>query len=336
MTAFIARRLVATVFVLWGISLLTFVLSHIVPSDPARLLAGPHASASAVARVRAEFGLDKPLPVQYAHYVADLLRGDLGTSFVTLRPVSRDLVSFLPPTLELAVFALLVGAPLGILVGAVGATYYRRAPDSVGRLAAALGLAIPVFWLAMLGQIVFYTHLHWLPFGGQLSTGVTPPPTITGSYVLDSLFSGRFGTFANALDHLVLPGSVLALGVVGMMARITRTSMLEVLGEDYVRTARAKGLGPVRILTHHTLRTALLAPVTLLGLEFGLLAGGVFLVENIFSWPGLGRYAFQAILDSDYNALIAVTLVLAAIYIVANLLVDLVYMLLDPRVRLSG
>lgn len=336
MTAFIVRRFAATVFVLWGISLLTFMLSHVVPSDPAQLLAGPHANAIAVQRIRAEFGLNQPLPVQYVHYIWNLLRGNLGTSFVTHRSVSSDLLSFLPPTLELAVFALLVGAPIGVLVGAIGASRYRRVSDSAGRLAAALGLAVPVFWSAMLGQIIFYTHLHWLPFGGQLSTGAAPPPTITGSYVLDSLLTGQFGTFIDALDHLVLPGSVLAVGVAGMMARISRTSVLEVLAEDYVRTARAKGLGPIRVLLRHTLRTALLAPVTLLGLEFGLLAGGVFLVENIFSWPGLGRYAFQAILNSDYNALIAVTLVLAAIYIVANFLVDITYTFLDPRVRLTG
>jgi peptide/nickel transport system permease protein len=185
----------------------------------------------------------------------------------------------------------------------------------------------------MLFQLIFYVQLGWLPFGGRLDTGATPPPDLTGLYTIDSLVTGHFGTFVDAVRHLVLPVTTLALAEIGLMARVTRGSMLEVLGEDYVRTARSKGLRERRILFRHALRNALLPSVTVLGLELGLLAGGVFLVETIFAWPGLGRYAYDAIRATDYNATLGVTLVVAMAYVVVNLLVDLAYLYLDPRIK---
>jgi peptide/nickel transport system permease protein len=333
MARLIARRLMFMVFVLWGVTLITFFLSRVAPGDPARLIAGPRANAAALANIREIYGLDRPLPVQYVRYMGDLLHGDLGTSFVTRRAVVSDLAAFFPATLELAFFALLVGSLAGLVIGVVAAMHRGSALDVFGRFFAIGGLSMPAFWLAMLFQLVFFSRLGWLPFGGRLDTGLARPPQVTGLFTVDSLLSGELSTFLNAAQHLILPVLTLALAEIGLMARIVRTSMLEVLGEDYLRTARAKGLSGMRILFRHALRNALLPAVTVLGLEFGLLAGGVFLVETIFAWPGLGRYAYDAIRASDYNAIMGVTLLIALMYVVINLVVDVVYLVLDPRIR---
>jgi peptide/nickel transport system permease protein len=333
MTRLIVRRLVFMVFVLWGVTLITFFLSRVAPGDPARLIAGPHANAEAIANIRKLYGLDKPVWVQYVRYMGDLLRGNLGTSFVTRRSVRTDLTTFLPATVELAFYALVVGSVLGVVVGTIAAVRRGSAVDTGARFVAIGSLSMPAFWLAMLFQLVFYSRLGWLPFGGRLHTGAVAPPHVTGLITVDALLSGRIGTFFEALKYLVLPVSTLALAEVGLMTRIVRTSLLEELDQEYVRTARAKGVRGSAVLVRHALRNALLPAVTVLGLEFGLLAGGVFLVETIFAWPGLGRYAFDAIRASDYNATMGVTLVVALIYVGINLVVDVVYLYLDPRIR---
>jgi peptide/nickel transport system permease protein len=333
MKRLILRRLVFVVFVLWGVTLLTFFLSRVAPGDPARLIAGPHANADALANIRKLYGLDKPVWVQYGRYMGDLVQGNLGTSFVTRRPVRTDLSTFLPATLELAFYALVVGSVLGVVVGTVAAIRRGGAVDTGARFVAIGGLSMPAFGLAMLFQLVFYSRLGWLPFGGRLHTGAVAPPHITGMITVDALLTGRIGTFLEACTYLILPVTTLALAEIGFITRIVRTSLLEELGEDYVRTARAKGLSGTRVLVRHALRNALLAAVTVLGLEFGLLAGGVFLVVTIFAWPGIGRYAYDAIRASDYNATMGVTLMVAVMYVGINLLVDVVYLYLDPRIR---
>ena len=333
MRRLILRRLLFMLFVIWGVTLITFFLARVAPGDPARLIAGPHANAEAVQHVREIYGLDRPLVVQYGRYLSDLAQGNLGTSFITRRPVLADLGDFFPATLELALYALVFGSLLGAAIGVLAAMARGSAADFAGRLFAISGLSIPAFWLAMLFQLIFYVHLGWLPVGSRLETGATPPPDITGLYTIDSLVTGRFSTFVDAGRHLLLPVVTLALAEIGLMARITRTSMLEVLGEDFVRTAKAKGLSRGRVLWRHALRNALLPSVTVLGLELGLLAGGVFLVETIFAWPGIGRYAYDAIRASDYNATMGVTLAVAVLYVVVNLIVDLAYLYLDPRIK---
>ena len=329
----IARRLAFMVFVLWGITLVTFFLSRVVPGDPARLLAGPQASPAEVAHLARIYGLDDPLIVQYGHYLRNLLHGTLGFSFVTRRNVRTDIATFLPATIELAGYALLFGFLFAVITGTVAA--YRRgtSADAAGRLSAIAGLSLPVFWMALLLQLLFHTELGWLPLGGRLDPSVPPPPHITGLLTVDSLLTGNFATFINAVEHLVLPVAVLAAGVYGLMVRIMRTSVLDSLGEEYVRTAEAKGLSRSRVLRRHVLRTAMLPAVTVLGLEFGLLAAGVFVVESVFQWPGIGNYAFQAIQANDYNATMGATLVIAVMYVVINLIVDIVYLYLDPRIR---
>jgi peptide/nickel transport system permease protein len=332
---FLARRLVFAVFVLWGVSLVTFFLARVAPGDPARLIAGPHANPAAVANVRALYGLDQPLVAQYVRYLGDLLHGDFGTSFLTHRPVAADLAAFVPASLELSAFALVIGSALGVLLGIVTTLRRGGATDAVGRLVASIGLSIPAFWLAMILQLVVYSRLQLLPFGGRLDTGMAAPPTITGFLTVDSLLAAQPATFVASVRHLVLPVTTLALAEIGLMARVVRTSLIETLGEDYVRTARAKGARERRVVTHHALRNALLPAVTILGLEAAVLAGGVFLVETVFAWPGVGRYAYDAIRASDYNAIMGVTVVIAVGYVVINLLVDVSYVYLDPRIRYS-
>jgi peptide/nickel transport system permease protein len=329
----IARRLVFTVFVLWGVTLVTFFLSRVVPGNPARLMAGPQASPSAVAHIGRLYGLNDPLYVQYGRYMRDLAEGNLGFSFLTRRAVRTDIATFLPATLELAGYALLLGFLLALVTGTVAAYRRGKAADAAGRLSAIAGLSIPVFWLALLLQLLFSTELGWLPLGGRLSPGMAPPPHITGLLTVDSLLTGNFAIFINAVEHLVLPVVVLAAGVYGLMVRVIRTSVIDALGEEYVRTAEAKGLSRWRVLRRHVLRNALLPAVTVLGLEFGLLAAGVFVVESVFQWPGIGNYAFQAIQANDYNATLGATLVIAVIYVVINLIVDIIYLYLDPRIR---
>ncbi len=335
MGGLIARRLAFMVFVIWGVTFVTFFLSRVVPGDPVRLLAGPRAGKAELAHIRDLYGLDEPLPAQYRRYMTDLLHGDLGTSFVTRRDVTSDIAAFLPATLELSGYALLLGFVGGLVAGSVAAFRRGSGVDAAGRLSAIAGLSVPAFWLALLLQLLFHTQLGWFPLGGRLDASVTPPPHITGLLTIDSLLTLNLSAFSNALWHLALPVVTLAAGVYGLMTRVVRTSVLDVLGEDYVRAAEAKGLTRWRVIRRHVLRNGLLPAVTILGLEFGLLASGVFVVEAVFQWPGLGSYAFNAIQAADYNATLGATLVIAIIYVFTNLIVDLGYLYLDPRIRYS-
>jgi peptide/nickel transport system permease protein len=321
------------VFVVWGVTLVTFFLSRVVPGDPARLLAGPKASPVEIAHIREIYGLDRPLLVQYGTYVVDLLHGNLGRSFVTRRAVTTDIATFLPATLELSGWALVLGFGLGLVFGGFAAYGRGTVVDGGSRLFAIAGLSVPAFWLALLLQLLFHTRLGWFPLGGRLSASVGPPPHLTGMITLDALLTLHVRAFLDALWHLALPVVALAAGVFGLMTRIVRTAVLDVLGEDFVRSAEAKGLRRWRIVRRHVMRNAMLPAVTVLGLEFGLLASGVFVVEAVFQWPGIGSYAFQAIQASDYAATLGATLVIALMYVLTNLVVDLAYLYLDPRIR---
>lgn len=329
----ILRRVVLAIFVIWGVTLMTFILSHVVPGDPARLIAGPRANPAAIAHIRAEYGLNRPLPVQYVIYMSNLLHGNLGISFVTRRPVSQDLIAFFPATLELTLYALVFGALLAVAAALLGASRRGSPVEGGVQLLSVGSLSIPAFWAALVLQLVVGVKLGILPISGRLTAGDPPPPHITGLYTVDSLLTGQLGTFVDAVQHLILPAFVLGLAVFGLMTRILRASFIEVLGEDYIRNAEAKGLSRTRILTRHVLRNALLPGITVLGLEFGLLAGGIFIVEYIFAWPGIGAYAFNAFQASDYNAVMGVTLTVAVLYVLVNLVVDILYRYLDPRIN---
>jgi peptide/nickel transport system permease protein len=328
----IVRRLIFLVFVLFGLSLITFGLSHIIPGDPARLMAGPRAGKSAVEKIREQYGLNDPLPAQYVTYVRNLTRGNFGTSFTTRRPVSDDLKRYLPATVELGAIAFVMSTVIGIPLGILSSVRRDRLPDHIARFISISGLALPVFWLAIMAQFVFFGRLGWLPDGARIPIGTDPPPTVTGLYTIDSLVAGDWELFRLSLVHLIMPATVLAYGSLAVVTRMVRGGMLEVLNQDYIRTARAKGIAPQAVIFGHAVKNAMLPTVTSLGLQIGLLLSGAFLVEIVFSWPGIGRYAVEAIQRLDYNATMATTLIIALIFVLMNLVVDILYLFLDPRI----
>ncbi len=328
----VARRLISVVFVLIGLSIITFTLSHIVPADPARLIAGPRASKSTVDLIRHEYGLDRPLYAQYFSYVKGVMTLDFGTSLSTLRPVRSDLGRYFPATAELALSAIVLAIVLGIPLGILSAIRPNSIVDYFGRVVSIAGLAIPVFWLALMFQFLFFARLGWLPDGQRLPVGVDPPRAITHLYTVDALITGNFSLFVIAAKHLAMPAIVLAFSTLPVITRMVRAGMLEVMGLDYIRTARAKGLRDRTTVLRHALKNALLPVVTVIGMQIGILFSGDILVEIIFSWPGLGRYAIAGITSFDYNAIMAVTLIIGFVYVVMNMFVDILYLFLDPRI----
>jgi len=330
---FLLRRVVGIAAVMIGVSVITFAISHVVPADPAVAALGDHATDAQIAAFRAEYHLDRPLPEQYATYVVGLLHGDLGRSIRTRRSVADDLADSFPATLELSLAALAISLLIGIPAGIWSAIYRGRLPDVIVRVAALAGGSLPVFWLGLIVIGLFYYQLGWLPGGGRLDTFVPPPPTRTGLYVVDSLLALDVDALRSSLIHLVLPSLTLGYFSTAVVARMTRSSMLEVLGQDYMRTARAKGLAERLIVVRHGLRNALIPTVTVIGLTFGSLLSGAVLTETIFSWPGLGRYATASAISLDFPAVLGVTLLAAIVYPVANLAVDIAYYWLDPRIQ---
>jgi len=328
----IVRRLLFLVFVLFGLSLLTFGLSHIIPGDPARLMAGPRASKATVDKIREQYGLNDPLPQQYVTYITNLAQGDLGTSFTTRRPVSEDLKRYLPATIELGAVAFVLATLIGIPLGILSSVRRDKLPDHVARFVSISGLALPVFWLAIMAQFVFFGSLGWLPDGARIPIGMDGPPQVTGLYTIDALIAGDWELLRTTLLHLIMPATVLAYGSLAVITRMVRGGMLEVLNQDYIRTARAKGISPRTVIFGHAVKNAMLPTVTSLGLQIGLLLSGAFLVEIVFSWPGIGRYAVEAITDRDYNATMATTLIIALVFVLMNLVVDILYLFLDPRI----
>jgi peptide/nickel transport system permease protein len=331
----IIRRMFFLVFVLIALSAITFTLMRLVPSDPARNIAGPRASPSAVQKIREEYGLDDPVVNQYVDYMKGIVKFDFGESLTSRRPVSDDLRRYLPATLELAFLSLAFSLAFGIPLGVVSAMKKDSAIDAFGRVVSVLGLSVPSFWLAIVVQFVFFARLGWFPDGQRLPIGTDPPRSITSFYTIDALLTLNFGAFFTSVEHLALP--VFTLGFISLapITRMMRSGMLEVLGQDYIRTARAKGLRTNAVIMRHAIQNASLPALTVMGLELGLLLGGTVLVEIIFSWPGIGRYAFQSIQNQDPNSLISVTLIIGAGYVVANLIVDIAYMFLDPRIRVT-
>ncbi len=329
------RRIALMIFVLFGVTLITFGVTHVVPVDPVLALVGDHAPESLVQQVRKEFGLDKPLPVQYVVYIDNVLHGNLGISIADQQPVSSDLAQYLPATIELATAAIVVAIVVGLPAGILSALYRNRWPDQIVRILSLGGVSLPVFFTALVFLAIFYVKLGWLPGPGQLGTYTPAPPRITGMVVVDSLFSGDWAALVDGLRHLFLPAVVLGWSSAAIIARMTRGSLLEVLGADYVRTARAKGLHERRVVMRHAVRNALIPTVTVMGLAYGGLLQGAVLTETIFSWPGIGRYATISAINVDVPAVMGVTLVAALIYSVVNLIVDLVYAYLDPRIRFS-
>lgn len=336
MGRYLARRLVLAVVTLFGISVLTFTLSRIIPGDPARLAAGPSATPSSIVALRKEMGLDQPVPVQFRRYLVGLVHLDFGQSVITRGAVRDDLTRYFPATLELILFAFLIYFAIGVPLGVMAALTHGRWPDLVIRLGANIGYAIPLFLTALWLQYFFYYKWGLFPSGGRLPILVNPPPHRTGLYLIDSLLAGKFWLFSQALYHLLLPGMALALSLLAIAARFTRASLLSELGKEYVRVARLKGLSRFQIVVKHALRNSLIPVLTMTGVQFGYFVGGSVLVETVFLWPGTGLYAYNAINNVDYAPIMGVTLVTSFVFVMTNLAIDLLYPVLDPRIRLTG
>ncbi len=332
---FVLRRLVALGLLLLGITLIAFLLTHLVPGDPAAANLGQRAISDPeiVQAFNERNGLDKPVPVQYVTYLERLAHGDLGTSQQTQAPVRDDLEEFVPATIELAVTAIVISVLAGVPLGILAAIRRNSWVDQVLRVLTLSGVSVPTFWLALVSYYLFFFKLGWLPGGGRLDPGIDPPPEHTGFYTLDALLDGDLGAFGEAVRHLLLPALVLAMFTISLLTRFTRASMLEVLNNDYVRTARAKGLPERTVILRHVVRPALLPILTVFGVAFGGLLSGTVLVEKIFSWPGIGQYAYNSALALDLPAIMGVSLVVAVIYVGINFAVDLAYGFIDPRIR---
>lgn len=331
--AIFRQRIWGLCMVMIGVSVITFIISHLIPGDPARLLAGDRASAEMVAHIRHQLGLDLPLYQQFFHYLGDLFHGNLGTSIRTGRPVLEDLKAFFPATLELALFALTIAIVIGIPLGVLSAVFRNRMLDHLVRMLSVIGISTPAFWLGLGVIILFYGQLNWLPGGGRIESWIEPPQHITGLYLIDSVLTGNWEAFGNALQHLILPATTLAFVHLGIVARQIRSAMLEQLGEDYIRTARANGLPAWRIVLCHALPNALIPSITILGLALGDLLYGAVLTETVFAWPGMGAYVVDSIQALDFPAVMGFAVVVSFVYVIVNLIVDLLYLWVDPRMR---
>jgi peptide/nickel transport system permease protein len=303
-----------------------------IPGDPAQIMLGQQATQEQVAQLRENMGLDKPIFVQYGLFLKDALRGDLGDSTVTGRPVTTELLVRFPATLELTAFAMLIAILVGVPVGVISAVRQYSLLDKSTSVLALTGISMPIFWLAMILVVIFGVNLELLPFPGRLdpTTGIT---AITGLVLVDSLLTLNFAGFWDGLLHLIMPAVALGTIPMAVIMRMTRSSMLEVMHEDYVRTARAKGVVPWRVVSKHALRNAMLPTITVIGLQAGLLMGGAIITETIFSWPGIGLYAYESVSSRDYASIQGVVLYGALLFVLINLLVDVLYAILDPRVR---
>lgn len=336
MPKYILKRILSSFLVLLGVITITFVISRVIPSDPERKWAGERATEAQLEAARIELGLDKSLPVQYANYLGQLFKGDLGNSLNTKQPVVKELAAYVPATLELVFLAFLLAVFLGIPLGIYSAKKKDRALDHVSRIFSIGAVSLPTFWVALFLQLIFYKTLNWLPIGGQLSVSATifsARPHITGLLLLDCLLTGNFALFTDALKHIILPCITISLYPIGLVARMTRSALLEILNEDYITAGRSYGISEGKMLWKYALKNSLGATATDVALSMGYTLTSTFLVEAIFSWPGVGSYISKSVTSLDYPAIIGVTIFGSVCYIVLNLLADIV-IALDPRVRL--
>jgi peptide/nickel transport system permease protein len=336
---YVLRRLLTLIPVLIGVTLITFILWKAIPVDPARAYMGPKAPEADVENLRVAWHLHDPLWTQYVWYMGNLLHGDLGMSFVYKEPVMKNFLPKIPATLELTFYAMLFALPVGIYLGILSATKRNHWIDHVSRLIAILGVAVPIYWLGVMLKIFFHenlaaVNLDFLPLDGRLET--QPPPGVTGFYTVDALLAGDPGKFVEALAHLVLPAFSLGFAQLAIILRMTRSGMLEVLGQDYIRTARAKGVSERDVVFRHGFRNATNATLTVAGLTMGAALAGDVYVESIFRWNGIGQYFLQAAQAGGFTDLLGYVLVVTIFYVVANLIVDVLYAAADPQVRLGG
>jgi ABC-type dipeptide/oligopeptide/nickel transport system permease component len=337
MLRMILKRTLIALPSLVGVVIVTFLLTRALPGDPAAYFAGPAATQEAIEQIRVKLGLDKSLPEQFGRYVADLARGDLGTSLTTGQPVATDLATRLPASAELTLLGLITSMLIAVPLGIFAATNPGSLIDHLCRVIATAGVSLPVFFTGLILIYVFYYLLGVAPAPlGRLDTFLSPPPHVTGFYLIDSLIAGDAEVFVGSLKQLLLPALTLAIFSLAPIARMTRASMLAVLGSDFVRTARASGLSPTTVIITYALRNALIPVVTTLGMVFSFLLGANVLVEKVFAWPGIGSYAVEALVASDFAPLQGFVLTMAVMYVVLNLLIDILYGVIDPRVRIEA
>jgi peptide/nickel transport system permease protein len=332
MARFVLHRLVLTVPALFGLLVLTFIMLRVVPNDPSAALAGENATPEQIAEVRRAYGFDQPLWKQFVIYVGQVGTGNLGNSIISNRPVLRDIADRLPATIELTFVSLLFATIVGIPIGAIAAVWYQSLFDHAVRVLTVAGLAIASFWFAIILQMIFAMDLDWLPLRGRFPEGLAPPYHLTGLYLVDSLLTLRFDLFGRAAEYILMPAFTLSLAGLASIARFTRAGVLETLQKEFVHYAEAAGYRRLRIVWVYVLRNSVVGATTQIGLLFGGLISSAVAVEAIFDWPGVGSYAVNAILSSDYKAVLAITLVVGLIYALVNIMVDVVHAWLDPRV----
>jgi len=333
MLKYLIKRLMLFVIVIFGVVTVTFFLSHVIPADPVGAILGENAPQELVEKMERELGLDLPLDQQYIRYLKGIINWDFGMSLRTQRPVSKDMRIYFPATMELAFFALFIAIILGVAIGIISAVKRNQLPDNISRIFSLIGISMPAFWLGLLFILILYYHLGLIPAGGRLSPSISPPPMVSGLYLLDSLIAGEFKTFWDALYHLLGPGLVLGWIQTAYICRVTRSSMLEVLNEEYIRTARVKGLKEKIVIFRHAFKNALIPVITMVGISFGYLLEGSVLTETVFGYPGLGRYAVNSFLSLDLNSVIGSVTLIAICYALSNLIVDMLYAVLDPRIK---
>ncbi len=337
MLMMILKRVMMAVPSLIGVVIVTFLLTRALPGDPAAYFAGPAATTEAIQQIRVKLGLDKPLYVQFVRYVEDLARGDLGNSLTTGQPVGQEIKTRLPASAELTLLGLIVSVVIAVPLGILAATRPNSLIDHACRVVATAGVSLPVFFTGLILIYVFYYHLGWAPPPlGRLDIFYSPPPHVTGFYLIDSLIAGDGEVFVAALKQLILPALTLAIFSLAPIARMTRASMLAVLSSDFVRTARASGLAPFTVVITYAFRNAMLPVITTLGMVFSFLLGANVLVEKVFAWPGIGSFAVEALIASDFAPLQGFVLTMAVMYVALNLLIDILYGVIDPRMRVEA
>jgi len=329
---YIAKRLLMLIPVLLGTSIIAFSLIHLAPGDPARTMAGEHASQRTINAIREKYGLDKPLYIQYGIWLNRALHGDMGRSIVSNEYVTKEILDRFPNTFELTFFAMILAIAIGTMAGIISASKQYSALDYTFMGIALFGISMPVFWLGIMLMMIFGVYLRWLPIGGRINI-LIPFHRITGFYLLDSIITGNFAALISTLRYLILPSTALATIPMATIARVSRSSMLEVLRQDFIRTERAKGLSERVVIYKHAVRNAMIPVITVIGLNFGLLLAGAILTETVFSWPGIGRYVVNAVRMRDYPAVQGCVLFFAFVFVIVNLVTDILYVYIDPRIH---
>lgn len=335
MLKYVAKRVLMVIPVLFGVSIIVFSLMRVFSPDPAPIVLGQHATVESISAWRQENGLEEPIVRQYLTYVKGALQGDLGVSYYTKTPVAEEIGARFPATIELAIAAIMFASIVGIFLGVLAAVKKNSIIDAGSTLFALVGVSIPIFWLGILFIMFFSGYLHLLPSGGRINV-LLEPAHVTGFYMIDSIIAGDWEAFQDALLHIILPALTLGMYSMAIITRMTRSTMLETLNQDYIRTARAKGLAEGKVIGKHALRNSMIPVVTVIGLQFGALLGGALLTESVFAWPGIGKYTVDSIMKSDFPVVQGIVLLVAVVFVAVNLAADLTYAYLDPRIKYAA